>query len=179
MRKVVIESPLSPSNGRTFEENIKYARLCAVDCLRRKEAPYASHLLMTQFLDDASPEERKLGMQVGFIWGACGEAAVVYEDLGISSGMKMGIELHMKNGIPLEYRYLPADLMAQLDGMAKDIRPTEGISRRPDVTVVDRPLDTCPTCKQKYEHVGHPLKPGVIMMSTCGCKFTTTPVTSP
>jgi len=32
----------------------------------------------------------------------------------------------------------------------------------------------CQTCGQKYVHFEHPLKPGVIMMSSCGCKPTLT-----
>lgn len=32
-------------------------------------------------------------------------------------------------------------------------------------------LDTsCDVCGQKYENIGHPLKPGVIIMRVCGCK---------
>lgn len=32
----------------------------------------------------------------------------------------------------------------------------------------------CQTCGQKYVHIEHPLKPGVIMMSSCDCKPTLT-----
>jgi len=31
----------------------------------------------------------------------------------------------------------------------------------------------CPTCKTEYENIGHPLRPGVIMMRTCKCKYKT------
>jgi len=42
------------------EENLKYLRRCMVDCLKRGEAPYASHGLYTQegVLDDTVSEER-------------------------------------------------------------------------------------------------------------------------
>lgn len=30
-------------------------------------------------------------------------------------------------------------------------------------------MDFCTTCKEKYQHIGHPTRPGVIMMSTCSC----------
>lgn len=121
MKRVVIESPLSGD----FAKNIRYARLCGLDCIRRGEAPYASHLLMTQFLDDALPEERKVGMEAGFAWGAVGEKVVVYQDFGISGGMKMGIDNAVNRGQDIEYRNLPADLMARIDQGAPT--KTEGI----------------------------------------------------
>lgn len=111
MKKVVIESPLSGD----FAKNIRYARLCALDCVRRGEAPYASHLLLTQFLNDATPEERKAGMEVGFEWAKAGEVVAVYQDLGISAGMYMGIENAVFRGQKLEYRNLPQDLMGKID----------------------------------------------------------------
>jgi hypothetical protein len=66
MRRVVLESPFAGD----VEANLKYARECMADCLRRGEAPIASHLLYTQpgILDDTKPEERKLGMEAGFTW---------------------------------------------------------------------------------------------------------------
>ncbi len=121
MKKVVIESPLSGD----FARNIRYARLCGLDCIRRGEAPYASHLLMTQFLDDALPEERKVGMEAGFAWGAVGELVAVYQDLGLSGGMKMGIDNAQNRGQEIEYRNLPHDLMMLLDKGAPT--KTEGI----------------------------------------------------
>ena len=113
MNRVIIESPFSASNGRTLTQNIQYARLCALDCVRRGEAPYASHLIMTQFLDDSVPEERRLGMEVGFTWGEAADIVAVYEDFGVSSGMKMGVANATRLGKPVEYRNLPADLLAR------------------------------------------------------------------
>lgn len=121
MKRVVIESPLSGD----FARNIRYARLCGLDCIRRGEAPYASHLLMTQFLDDALPEERRLGMEAGFAWGAAGHKVVVYQDLGVSNGMKEGLKLAIEREQEIEYRNLPQDLLSLLD---KDVpSKTEGI----------------------------------------------------
>lgn len=102
MRRVVIESPLAGD----FRKNIRYARFCGLDCLKRGEAPYASHLLMTQFLDDSLPEERELGLKAGFVWGEVGDLVAVYEDLGISSGMQEGIERAKARGAAIEYRRL-------------------------------------------------------------------------
>lgn len=85
-----------------------------VDCLRRHEAPFASHLLYTQpgVLRDSMEEERILGIAAGLAWGGWADATVVYVDRGISQGMRLGIEAagraHM-NGLPprpVEYRSL-------------------------------------------------------------------------
>ncbi len=35
--------------------------------------------------------------------------------------------------------------------------------------------DTCPHCEAPFEHIGHPMKPGVIMMSICKCVRTIIP----
>lgn len=106
MRRVVIESPLSPSNGHSFESNQEYARRCMSDSLKRGEAPYASHLLYTQMLDDFDPEERKLGMEAGFLWGEAANTVAVYTDRGMSSGMIEGIKRAQARGANIEFRSL-------------------------------------------------------------------------
>jgi hypothetical protein len=100
MTRVVIESPFAGDVAR----NMEYAREAALDCLRRGEAPYASHLFFTQILDDLKPEERKLGIEAGFEWGKAAEKTVVYVDYGISRGMELGIEAANKAGRAIEYR---------------------------------------------------------------------------
>src|SRR5690606_9677942 len=83
MRRVVIESPYAGD----VERNVRYARACLLDSLRRGEAPIASHLLYPQVLDDADEEERALGIGVGLIWAKQADAAIFYCDLGFSPGM--------------------------------------------------------------------------------------------
>lgn len=106
MRRVVIESPLSPSNGFSFEDNQEFARRCMKDSLDRGEAPYASHLLYTQMLDDFDPAERKLGMEAGFVWGEAAQTVAVYTDRGMSSGMIEGIKRAQARGARIEFRTL-------------------------------------------------------------------------
>lgn len=122
MKRVVIESPLAGD----FRQNVRYARFCGLDCIRRGEAPYASHLMLTQFLDDASPEDRKIGMEAGFAWGEVGELVVVYQDLGISSGMQAGMQRALERGLPIEYRNLPSDLMTQFNA-GLSVARTQGV----------------------------------------------------
>lgn len=104
MRRVILESPFAGD----IRKNKKYARAALKDCLNRGEAPYASHLLYTQpgVLRDRKPQERALGIWAGLAWGQCAELVVVYTDLGISEGMKKGIELAELEGRPIEYRRL-------------------------------------------------------------------------
>lgn len=102
--RVVLESPFAGD----VESNIAYARRCVKDCLLRGEAPLASHLLYIQegILDDTKPEERKLGMNAGFVWNELAERVVVYTDRGVSKGMEAGVALAQERGIPVEYRKL-------------------------------------------------------------------------
>lgn len=102
MRKVIVESPYAVD----VELNVRYARAAMHDCLKRGEAPYASHLLYTQegVLDDLIPAERELGIQAGFAWRDASDATVVYVDLGISKGMEYGIKHARETGHPVEMR---------------------------------------------------------------------------
>lgn len=103
-RRVIIESPFAGD----IDTNQAYARAALRDCLLRGEAPLASHLLYTQpgVLDDSNPEERVHGIDAGLAWGCLADATVVYGDLGISTGMRYGIERAEREGRPVEYRQL-------------------------------------------------------------------------
>lgn len=105
MRLVIVESPYAGD----VEKHVRYARECMADCLRRGDAPFASHLLYTQegVLDDGVPAERLLGIEAGLAWGAKAELTAVYTDCGISSGMKTGILRALAEGRSVEYRQLP------------------------------------------------------------------------
>jgi hypothetical protein len=102
MKLVVIESPLAGD----FERNILYARYCMYDSLMRGEAPYASHLLYPQVLDDEDPVHRKTGMQAGFAWGQRADIRAFYTDLGESAGMYRALKLARTLGQPVSYRKL-------------------------------------------------------------------------
>lgn len=104
MRLVIIESPYAGD----VERNLLYLRAAMRDCLARDEAPFASHALYTQpgVLDDTDPGERRLGIDAGLAWGAKADATVVYADLGISPGMRIGIRRAKAAGRTVEYRWL-------------------------------------------------------------------------
>jgi hypothetical protein len=125
MKRVAIESPL---NG-DFARNLRYARLCGLDCIRRGESPYASHLFFTQFLNDATPEEREAGIVAGFAWADTADFRAIYTDLGVSDGMRRALERAREIEQPCIGRTLPPELMALLDDAESvDALATEGAS---------------------------------------------------
>lgn len=102
IRRVVLESPYAGN----VKGNLRYARECLLDSLRRGEAPLASHLLYTQVLDDANPDERAQGIAAGLAWRSVAECSVFYVDRGWSRGMleaKAGAE---RGGHTIEERRL-------------------------------------------------------------------------
>jgi hypothetical protein len=105
MRRVCLESPFAGN----VAENIAYAKAAVRDCLGRREAPIASHLLFTQdgILRDDTPAERELGINAGLAWQTAADAVVVYTDCGISPGMELAIDRAKFYNIPIEYRSLP------------------------------------------------------------------------
>lgn len=108
MRLVIVESPYAGD----VEHNTRYLRACLADCLRRGEAPFASHAIYTQpgVIDDGDPEQRKLGIAAGFAWREMAEATVVYTDLGVSRRMVEGLKHAQKlvtgGDHTIEYREL-------------------------------------------------------------------------
>ena len=107
MRRVFVESPYASPTQEGVDRHLAYAQAAMADCLKRSEAPFLSHLLFTQVVDDTKPEERALGMRAGFAFAEVCAATVVYQDLGISPGMKEGIVLAEQADRPIEYRSLP------------------------------------------------------------------------
>ena len=88
---------------------MRYLKRATLDSLRRGEAPFASCLIYPQVLNDALPEERKLGIEAGLEWGAAADLAAIYNDHDTSDGMLQGIVRHEENGIELEYRSIGAE----------------------------------------------------------------------
>jgi hypothetical protein len=101
---VMIESPYAGD----VESNIAFARACMRDSLSRGESPFAIHLLYTQegILDDDIPEERTWGIEAGLAWGKHAIKTVVYTNLGITPGMKVGVLRAQEEGREVEYREL-------------------------------------------------------------------------
>ena len=80
-----------------------------LDSLARGESPFASHLLWWPgILDDADPVERHKGIEASLEWLRVASATVVYKDLGITEGMKIGIGRAQMLNKPIEYRSIAA-----------------------------------------------------------------------
>lgn len=114
MRRVIVESPYQ---GHVIRNTI-YARAACAHALALGDAPFASHLLYTQdgILDDTREDERALGIAAGLLWGAAAAASVAYVDLGVSDGMKTGIDNARRFNRPVELRSIggPYTLQAGL-----------------------------------------------------------------
>lgn len=114
MKLVIIESPFAARkpdgswDPEGVEENLRYLRAAMHDCLKRGEAPYASHALYTQpgVLNDQVPGERTLGINAGFAWNERADLTVMYIDRGLSSGMKLGLVNAAKANRKVEIRSL-------------------------------------------------------------------------
>jgi hypothetical protein len=106
MDLVIIESPYAGATPEETAQNAHYARVCMLDALRRGEAPFASHLLYTQMLDDRVRDDRALGIEAGLAVGRVFQYRVVYNDFGISPGMKKGIQAAIDLGQILRERSL-------------------------------------------------------------------------
>jgi hypothetical protein len=104
MRLVIVESPYAATEYRTLAQHREYLRLALADCIRRGEAPMASHHLYPEVLDDDSPYERQLGIRAGLAWGIHAEAVAVYSQLGVSPGMAQAISFYQDAGKAIEWR---------------------------------------------------------------------------
>lgn len=114
MRRVYVESPfagrgvtLSFGRAQDAGKNIDYARALCRFLALRGDAPFASHLVATQYLDDNVPEERKIGIETCLTWGVCAQATIVGVDRGITPGMLQGLERARAEGRPVEWISLP------------------------------------------------------------------------
>jgi len=88
MKLVLIESPFAGD----VETNLRYLKACMLDSFNRGEAPFASHKLYTDVLDDDVTEQRALGISAGLAWGQKADFTALYVDRGVSGGMRLGIK---------------------------------------------------------------------------------------
>lgn len=106
MIRVLIESPYKGKDYEKIKTHKIYSIRCMQNSFLRGEAPFASHVLyaQTKVLNDKIPEERRQGIEAGFLWGSCAEITAVYTDYGITDGMNKGIKRAKKEGRRVEYR---------------------------------------------------------------------------
>ena len=100
MTTVVIESPYSGD----IVLNRQYLQECIYDCIKRGESPYASHLMLTEVLNDKIQSERGLGISLGFKFHNIVDKIVFYTDLGMSNGMQQARYNAQLIGATMEFR---------------------------------------------------------------------------
>jgi len=101
-QRAILESPFAGNVDR----NRAYAIQCMRNMILQEEAPFASHLLYPLALGAQNRETRKRGMNAGLVWTEAADVCIVYEDFGLSDGMKQGIEHAVKLKIPVLRRRL-------------------------------------------------------------------------
>lgn len=103
MKLIYICSPYRANDAAILQRNIEYARELTRGVLLQGGVPVATHLYMTQCLEESIEEERNIGLAAGReILRRC-DAVFVGAKYGISSGMKAEIELAKKNNIPVVF----------------------------------------------------------------------------
>ena len=91
----------SPFSGKV-KKNKKNARKYCRFALEQHTIPFAPHLLFPQFMDDSSPEERKLAMFMNLIMlGHCEELWVFGDRT--SAGMKQEIRKAQRRHMKIRY----------------------------------------------------------------------------
>lgn len=103
MKLIYICSPYRAENDATLQRNIDYARELTRNALLQGGVPVATHLYMTQCLDESIEGERKIGLAAGTeILRRC-DLVIVGMKYGISEGMAAEIQCAKNNGILIEY----------------------------------------------------------------------------
>lgn len=149
MIRVFLASPFSAPTPLGRSVNVNFARRCMKDCLKRSEAPFASHLIYPQCLDDAAPAERELGIAAGLEFLHVCNKLVAYVDLGVSSGMKIELHRALVTATPIEFR--------RLDGKAL---PTLAWLHMNGV-----PHEECELCIEDVESLARPTLPHVEVLT--------------
>jgi hypothetical protein len=87
MRLIAIESPYRSTSPRELARNLAYVRALCHFVLARGDVPFASHLDITQCLDDRDPQQREQGIVAGLARLRVADVHLFGTDLGWSSGM--------------------------------------------------------------------------------------------
>jgi hypothetical protein len=91
VKTVMVVSPFRASANRTREQHLAHAKKLCELAARAGVAPFASHVFYPLFLDEDSEKDREIGLVCEHEWlGQCDELWI-WDDWGISSGMKRAI----------------------------------------------------------------------------------------
>lgn len=102
MKVVYVCSPWRAADEAGRERHRALALAVCREVALAGDVPVAAHLLLPQFLDDAHPDERELGLRCGGVLLArCDEVLVAGE---VSEGMAREIRDAERMGIPVRRR---------------------------------------------------------------------------
>jgi hypothetical protein len=135
---VIIESPFKATPYYSVEQHRLYLMHAIEHCLRLGEAPFASHHLIPEILDDGDPVERAFGIKCGFAWGQHADLVAVYGDLGIGPGMADAIEHWNKLGKRIEWRKLPDKIVTSVKRFG-EFTPLEPTPNENTFSSIDSP----------------------------------------
>lgn len=116
MIRTVIESPFgrnvdgSKCTPAEYARNVRYLnRALEHSIAMGDEAPYASHRFYPGLLDDTNAEHRALGMKMGLVWSEVAQKVAVYQDHGVTPGMRAALAQHRERGIIVVFRSIGAE----------------------------------------------------------------------
>lgn len=105
-------------------DNILSARKYCSWTIAQGHAPFAPHLLYTQFLSE-EPLERQLGLDAGLQYLACCDEMWVFSIEGeLSSGMNTEIKFALEEGIPIRWLAVEGDVITMLKHLPADRVPS-------------------------------------------------------
>lgn len=143
-KPVIVESPYGNDDPIEVMRNEVYCRAAIRDCLKRGEAPFASHGLypLPGILKDHVHEDRQRGMRAGFAIGELFPTRLFYMDRGLSSGMWEGVIKAKELNQCVSFKRIPGwegPLFFDLESVV-------------DRFVLSAPRDSIPTWKEIVEH---------------------------
>ena len=84
-----------------IEHNVRVALALCRMAVEAGLAPFAPHLLFTQFLDDTDLAQREIGISLGLRFMEVCDVVWVYSGEGVSDGMRREIEHARRLGKPI------------------------------------------------------------------------------
>lgn len=108
MKRAIIESPYKGNSPEERAANTEYARKCCAHAISLGFVPFASHLFFPQFLDEDKPEDRKLGIEMGYDFWEKADVVLFYMDRGMSPGMEKALAKAFVEGANVRKMYLSA-----------------------------------------------------------------------
>ncbi len=102
MKRVVIESPYAGDE----EANKVYRQVVICHSIKQWEAPFASHQMYTDALNDDDLYQRLIGCGAGYTWMKIADLVAFYMDRGFSSGMKSALYKAVDYSLPIQFRWI-------------------------------------------------------------------------